>query len=383
MKKIIKLSLAAALAATAMNAAVVDNVKMSGNAKLFYETNDAQGTMFNEDVKQTKGQVLLTVGASANVGPVKANVRHQTLTTAGLENAVVGNVQSTGELETQNYTDIANLSTTIGGTTLISGKQELNTPLCFTEKWNVTSNTFDANVLVNTTLIPNTTLIYADVKTTNGDQAGFGSLNAYGKFDTVIDANMVAASTTIAGTAVNAYYYDLAEANGKGLDASATWIDASTKVAGVNVKAIYAEVEVTGTDTNEAYAVSAATKVAGLNVMAAYSKINEGTGNFMNQATQKKTALPTQAVYVDGTIVAKSDAETVKVKVSGVEVAGVKLALQHVASENDAAKTKDNETDLIASTKVGPLALKALVMNIQKDSKPTQTNFRVVANYSF
>jgi hypothetical protein len=381
MKKIIKLSLAAALAATAMNAAVVDNVKMSGNAKLFYETNDntagASEGLFNQNT--SKGQVLLTVAASANVGPVKANVRHQTLTTAGLENSVVHTVQSTGVTDTQNYTDIANLSTTIGGTTLISGKQELNTPLCFTEKWNVTSNTFDANVLVNTTLIPNTTLIYADVKTTNGDQAGKGSLNANGKFDTLIDANMVAASTTIAGVATNVYYYDLSEANGdaRHLDASATWIDASTKVAGVNLKAIYTEIEVDATtNTNDAHALSASTKVAGLNVFAAYSKVNEGTANFKNQATQKKTALPTQAVYVDGTKVAMSTSEAIKVKVSGIEVAGVKLALQHVHAELNG---NYEETDLIATTKVAGVNIKTLLMNFDNDA----TAFRVYANYSF
>jgi hypothetical protein len=390
MKKIIKLSVAAALAATAMNAAVVDNVKMSGNAKLFYETNDYlaaaggandEGRMFHNS--NSKGQVIVNVKASASVGPVTANVRHATLTTMGLENAIVDNVQSTGSTDTQNYTDIANLTVNIGTTTLISGKQELNTPLCFTEKWNVTNNTFDSNVLVNTGLIKGVTLIYADVKSTNANQAaGKGSLNYDGKFDTDISANMVAASTKIAGIAgVNAYYYDLANANGGGLgglDASATWIDANAAIAGVKLKAIYSEIEVDATDdTNTAHALSVSTKVAGLNLFTAYSKVDNGTANFKNQATQKKTKLPTQAVYVDGTKVAMPTSEAVKFKISGLKVANVNLALQHVNAELNG--DTHEETDLIATTKVGGVALKALLMNFDNSS----TAFRVYANYSF
>jgi hypothetical protein len=388
MKKIIKLSLAAALAATAMNAAVVDNVKMSGNAKLFYETNDkADNNLFDQSA--SKGNVLLTVAASANVGPVKANVRHQTLTSAGLEYVVVDGVQSAGTSNT-NYTDIANLSTTIGGTTIIAGKQELATPMCFTEKWNVTPNTFDANVVVNKGLIPNTTIIFADVKTTNAK--GTDVLSTYAgetsKFDRVVDATLVAASTTIAGLPVNAYFYDV---NNVALGTTAaalstTWLDTSFKVAGANVKAIYATQDLNdGSDEGTAAAISVATKVAGLNVFAAYSTVNEDAASFCNVATQKKTALPTQAVYVDGTVVAQADADAYKIKVSGMNIAGVKLAVQYVSAS--VGNVDSTETDLIATTKVGPVAVKALLMDIDKNQDQAnamdQTNLRIVANYSF
>jgi hypothetical protein len=379
MKKIIKLSVAAALAATAMNAAVVDNVKLDGKARLFYETNDATGTMFSED-QGTKGQLRLTASASADVGPLKVNLRSNVLTTAGLEQAVVTGPQ-TATAETINYTDIANVSATVGGTTLVVGTQELNTPMCFTEGWNIHRNTFDANVVINKGLIPNTTLIYADVKSTNADGAG---LNADGEQTSLLKGNagssasMIAASTTIAGQPLNVYFYDV-DVNGV---TAATVLWADTKVAGL-INIIAAQRDDQAGQEGNAFAISGSTKVAGLNVFAAYSNVSDDGQNFMNVATAKKTKLPTQAVYVDGTIVAQSDAETVKIKVSGVEVAGVKLALQHVASENDAANTKNNETDLIATTKVAGIAVKALLMNIQKDSTPTQTNFRVYANYSF
>jgi hypothetical protein len=397
MKKIIKLSVAAALAATAMNASVVENVKLAGNAKLFYETNDAKGKMFDEE-EGTKGQVIINVKASASVGPITANYRHATLTTMGLENTVVAapQVGTTNTADTINYVDIANLSATIGGTTLISGKQELNTPLCFTEKWNVTSNTFDANVLVNKSLIPNTTLIFADVQTSNangktitdngaGDTKSGAGLNPTGSFERVINANMVAASTNIAGASLNAYYYDINLPNlVKTL--SATWVDASYTVAGVKVDALYSELDMQNPavfdDVNTyAQAVSVGTKVAGVSLFGAYSNVSDGAVSFQNVGTQKKTKLPTQAVYVDGTIVAQPGAETVKVKAAAPAIAGVKLALQYV---NSTAKSQHSEeTDLIIKTKIAGIDLKALVMNIQKANKKSQSNFRVYANYSF
>jgi hypothetical protein len=378
MKKIIKLSLAAALAATAMNAAVVDNVKMSGNAKLFYETNNAGNTdMFDAENAGTVGNVLLTIGASANVGPVKVNVRTNTLTTMGLENVLVKGTQQkvagAANVDTQTFTDIANVSTTIGGTTIIAGKQELSaavSPMCFSEKWNVTTNTFDANVLVNKGLVPNTTLIFADVKSTNAGGRGF-DLNYDGKFTTDLNAELMAASTTIAGVPVSASYYDVQ-------GTTVSWYNA--KVAGLNL--IYAEKDpANGDATGSAYAVSTSTKIAGLNVFAAYSSVSDDGQNFTNVATAKKTALPTQAVYVDGQDVAAAGADTFKIKLSGMKVAGVKLAIQHVICDNGTAND-DVETDIIASTKIGGVALKALLM--QNDEAGSQhEKFRVVANYSF
>jgi hypothetical protein len=414
MKKIIKLSVAAALAATAMNAAVVDNVKLDGKARLFYETNNANGTdMLDAENAGTKGQVLLTVGASADVGPIKVNLRNSTLTTMGLEHTVVKAPQ-TSTADTQNYTDIANVVATIGGTTVVVGKQELNTPMCFTEGWNIHRNTFDANVLVNKGLVPNTTLVFADVKSTNASGAG---LTYNGAFTTALNAEMMAAHTTIASLPVNAYYYELS-------GTTASWFDTKATIGGIKFGAIYAQLDqaattgsaavaavtaspevvnqttgvvtpaveaaaaipavaATNNGTASAWALSAATKVAGLNVFAAYSSVSDDGGSFASVATSKKTKLPTQAVYVDGQDVAAAGADTFKIKLSGMSVGPVKLAVQHVVCDNGTAND-DVETDIIATTKIAGIALKALlIQNEEGGSANKHEKFRVYANYSF
>jgi hypothetical protein len=197
---------------------------------------------------------------------------------------------------------------------------------------------------------------------------------------------MVAASTNIAGAVLNAYYYDINLGNGKAKSLSATWVDASYTVAGVKVDALYSEIDMQDHDlfndkNTYAQAVSVGTKVAGISLFGAYSHVSDGAVSFRNVGTQKKTKLPTQAVYVDGTIVAQPGAETIKVKAAAPAIAGVKLALQYV---NSTAQSKHSEeTDLIIKTKIAGVDLKALVMNIQKADKKSQANLRVYANYSF
>jgi hypothetical protein len=287
----------------------------------------------------------------------------------GLEHTVVKDPQ-TDTADTHNYTEIANVVATIGGNTVVVGKQELNTPMCFTEGWNIHRNTFDANVLVNKSLISGTTLVFADVKSTNASGAG---LTYNGAFTTALNAEMMALHTTVANTPVNAYYY---EVGGE----TVSWYD--TKIAGIS--AIYAQKDPASGATGSAFAVSGSTKVAGLNLFAAYSSVSDDGQNFTNYATDKKTKLPTQAVYVDGQNVANSGADTWKIKLSGMKIAGINLAIQHISCDDSDLTTKATETDIIATTKVAGVALKALLMqNEEAGSANKHEKFRVYANYSF
>ena len=102
----------------------------------------------------------------------------------------------------------------------------------------------------------------------------------------------------------------------------------------------------------------------------------------MNVATTKKTKLPTQAVYVDGTVVAQANTDAFKIKLSGMSVGPVKLAAQYVSADQGTAN--DNETDIIAKTKIGNVDFKALLMFVDKETTSDDcTKFRVYANYSF
>jgi hypothetical protein len=197
--KLVKMSLAAAMLMGASAYAEV-NVKFDGQAKLIYQTTDRSdlgdntGLFEQGDTPQVGGAAFggaaaggasLTLGASADVGAgLSLGAEIQAVSTLGLENNLVSShMWSTADTGADvngdgldndgvsvdsawNATQVY-IAKTMGNTTVKVGRQELDTPLLFTEKWNVAKNTFEAAVVVNSD-IPNTTLVGAYVGKHNG-----------------------------------------------------------------------------------------------------------------------------------------------------------------------------------------------------------------------
>ncbi len=166
--KLVKMSL---LAATliASSAFAIDNVKVSGDAKLFYATFDsADGTLFN--TVDSAGQTSLGLGITADLTEGVSAGTHVTAVSAmGLTN-IVGGVWESGLNDTY-MVDEAWLAATVGKTTAKAGRMTLDTPLAFTETWSVAYNTFEAAVLMNTD-IPDTTLVGAYIGGANNGNFG-------------------------------------------------------------------------------------------------------------------------------------------------------------------------------------------------------------------
>ncbi len=186
--KLAKLSLAAIVALSVSAFADVENVKFSGNAKLFYGTNDAgKADLF--DKKGAYGQAAATVAVSADLANgVAGKLSAIGLSTLGLENNLVSATWAgfAGGVEAQWWVNEAWLAKTFGNTTIKVGRQELDTPLAFSEKWNIAANSFDAAVVLNSDL-PQTTLVAAWVGRGNGAPNGGvveGVVNGTDPFDT-------------------------------------------------------------------------------------------------------------------------------------------------------------------------------------------------------
>lgn len=170
--KLVKMSL---LAATliASSAFAIDNVKVSGDAKLYYATNDGENmvtdaALFNKD--SSAGQAALGLGLTADLTEgVSAGVHMTALTAMGLTN-IVSNVWEAG-LQDEYWFDEAWLAGTYGKTTAKIGRMTLDTPLAFTETWSIAQNTFEAGVLLNQD-IPDTTLVGAYIGESNAGGSG-------------------------------------------------------------------------------------------------------------------------------------------------------------------------------------------------------------------
>ena len=150
------------------------NIKVSGDAKLFYSTNDSMDPGYNPDPdaalfrqENSAGQAALGLGVTADLtNNISAGTHLTALSSLGLANNLVANVWE-GTPEDEFWFDQVWLAGTWGKTTAKIGRMELDTPLVFSEKWSIVANTFEAAVLINQD-IPDTTLVGAYVGQSNG-----------------------------------------------------------------------------------------------------------------------------------------------------------------------------------------------------------------------
>jgi len=381
--KITKLSFAAMMAVSMVSVASADiTSNLSGVAKLYYETIDADGNdngLF-EQKALTSGQALISIGSKGKLSDKMGyGVEYTAIDTLGLENNLVSGVRvpdsGSDPLDTVHYASKAFITYQMGKTTAKIGRQHLNTPLAFTEKWNIAPNSFDAAVLINSN-IENVTLIGAYVGRGNGH---FGSVVAPGgDFSTYVADGAYAAAALIKpmkDLGINAWYYNVQKV------ADAMWLDANYNVAGVKLGAIYAQMmpKGEGADT-KGFALKAGSKVGPVSLFAAYSSIDDdekATLPIANTATGfKKTKLPTAGIYNDGVIVAHPGSDTFKIKASA-PVGPVKLIGQFISTTNDLNKAKEaDELDLIVASKIAGLNVKAIYMNRTFDDNKKSGHFK-------
>ena len=401
MKKII-LSVAVATMALSTSAMAIDNVKASGLAKLIYQGVEDGTTAGSKQFDRTgaSGQASVIMGLTADLSTgLSGGVEVTGVSTLGLENNLVSGTMTTnsgvnaggrtGEAATddQFWISQAYVAYTAGKTTAKVGIQELNTPLVFTEKWNVVKNTFQAVVLINQD-IENVTLVGAYVGkgnsldgTSGGITGGGGQMVNYdGKFESFHGGAYAAgAIANIAGVNAQAWYYDIDSIlNVNGLSGDAYWLEADTKVAGVFVGAQYAGTETKGagagsSNSINAFAVKAAADVAGVHVYGAYSQVDDdaSTGTalgFANFGTTDKTKLytGTASVYADGATVAQEDTKAWKLGAK-TKLADFALGASYTDVDYGANATNANDDgtayDAFAATKVGPMGVKAIYTN--------------------
>ncbi|MBU1668671.1 porin [bacterium] len=407
--KITKLSLAA-IAAVAMTTGAMAEVttELSGNAKLFYETqeNDTAGadSLFNQST--ASGQALVSVEAKGKAGVLGYGLKYTAVDTLGLESNVVSGVRVLGtgadSLNTAHWAEKAFITYGMGNTTAKIGRQHLDTPLAFSEDWNIATNSFDAAVLINSD-IENVTLIGAYVGRGNGTKgrvvAQNGEFDEFGanSYATPLGDVALAGSGAYAAAALvkpmadlglNLWYYNVQNI------ADAAWIDANYAVNGINLGALYAQMMPTGqiktyTDTT-AYAVKAGTTVGGVSLLGAYSSVDADNGKNVlpvaNVATGfKKTKLPTAGVYNDGLIVAMPGSDAFKLQ-AGMPVGPVSLTAAYISSTNDTYKQFEaNEFDVIVGTKIADVNVKAMYFNrdFGETAYTDHQNVRIIAGIDF
>jgi hypothetical protein len=395
MKKII-VSAAVAAMALSTTASALEDIKVNGQAKLWYETSNSEaggksGNLFSQD--ESSGEVAFKLGMTGKQGDVGFGATVYQTSTMGLETSIVSGVRTnTNNLtgDGKMFVGESYITAPMGADTVLKfGKQELDTPLAFTERWNAVPNTFNAAVAINSS-VKDLTLIGAYVGQDNA--AGFQADGEHA------EAFMGKPTFALAGLyktdalALNVWAYDVEKT------ARAIWVDAAIKAGPANVKAYLVhmmedgDLDANSDDSTSAVALSAGMDVSGVNVSGAFSMVTEdGALNVANLSTGgKKTMLPTAAVYLDGKAVAMQGATAVKVKAAG-KVGETGLAAQFVMCNNDAANggvfsaadESAHELDIIATAKLGAFNIKGIVMHRGFENTDAQQHIRVITSVNF
>jgi len=307
--KLVKMSLAAAVMLGA-SAFAIDNVKVSGDAKLYYGTDnqDAASAAVSDDLfdqGNSYADTALRLSVTADLTKnVSMGATAYAISTLGLENNLVANTWTGGHdtlVEDSAWMGELWLAGTMGKTTLKVGRMELDTPLAFSEKWSIVPNTFDAAVVINQD-IPDTTIVAAwvgksngaDVRNTSASVADRdGILRDGAKFGTFMENGAYVAgivNNSFKPLVAQAWYYNI------GMVADAYWLQADIDcqlVKGVKIGAQYADIDpkkdgvlTNAAQDSSAYAFKLAYQgIEGLNVSAAYSKTDDtGTVQIQNVA---------------------------------------------------------------------------------------------------
>jgi len=416
--KFAKLSLAAIMAMSVSAFADVQNIKVSGDAKLFYATSDDNGNGDLFDKKSSMGQAALDISVSADLANgVAGKMSVVALNTLGLENNLVSEVWESG-LGNQWWVSEAWLAKTFGNTTFKVGRQELDTPFAFSEKWSIATNTFDAAVVLNQD-IPKTTLVAAWVGRGNGNTAlndrlggineatgaeatgGIGlnfAADGADPFETYYSDGAYTAgivTTAIPMTTAQAWYYDIVNV------AQAYWLQADVApMKGLTFGVQYANVDAEDAGYNNdtsAWAIKAGYELSGLSLSASYSSVDDGDVNIANTATNylgtpatdgqptAQSKLYTEAWWSYGYVSAPdTDAWTLAAEYGLKDIAD--LGLYYTGTSTDNANKADmTEVTLTASKKFGNLdtTLAYIYTDFDAPNSDADNMIQVYLTYNF
>jgi hypothetical protein len=436
--RLTKLSLIAAML-IGSSAFAIENTKVSGDARLYYGTQDsdaagAKTSMFEKNGGYTNFAAHLDLTTDLTKG-VSAGVGMQVVTTLGVEHNLVNQVWSNAQtakgstgasfaggaqVDSAIWFDEAWLAGTAFDTTLKIGRQALDTPLAFSETWGVDKNTFEAVVLINQS-IADTTLVATYIGKSNGaadDRAstregGSGSLNDIGAtaagyvaqdgefstFGTNGTYCFGVVNNSIKPLTVQAWYYDMVQL------AEAYWLQADLKIDGVLAGVQYANTDldkganlgsmgVINTDTEDtgAYAFMLGYEMKDVATFkVAMSDVDEGgplgvantaTGGVATIGGISK--LYTELWWNNGHI-ANPGAESFSITAE-TNMVGVDWFLGYFDVENDTAAYNEefNEITLAANKSFGPLDTGlALIYTDEDVSDVTTTDIQITLKYNF
>ena len=365
------------------SAAFAESVKYSGDAKLFYSAVNSGGQNYSKkenNLFDVAGNIKSEIKIDNTFNPVI----NWGLTAVTDLNSKAGtwithkknDDGSVDENTTVNAIWLDTLKLTFNpfaNTTMIIGRQELDTPMVFSEQWNIAQNTYDTVVLANT-YFPNTTLIAAFVDKSNvGGGSTVNYLSQGTSFKDFVTKDgayaFAVVNKSFCDTTLQAWYFNVVHT------AKVAWLQLDSKYMGIDYGIQYANrnPNASGAKTGTAVAGKIAGSIDGIALSAAYSTVSDDTQDFINVGGGQ-SKLYTDAWWAVGTV-AKPNTKAYTLTAS-YDFGIVNSSLYYTASKQSksvangiADETKLRETTLTFDKSFGKLDTSLAFVNSQ-----TKTN---------
>jgi len=314
-------------------------VDAAGNLDLFSDESTYAG--WGLQLGATSSDVFAGIGAGVEVSGIVASTGNSGFYTGG------GDTGTTSGGITQAY-----LTYAIGETNIKVGRQQLSkslSPFAYTEGWQILKNTFDAAMVVNTS-IPNTKLVYAAVVNANRSVGDYLNEDAFSKINENGDVvhMLTVQNKSIENLTLTGTYYFAPDFMNDGNDMSIVWGDAKYNAGSFNIAVQGGEIDPGDLgEATSAFGAKVGAKFGMFTAMAAYSSVDkDGMLGITNLATGIKSPLYTQMVLNNvGQYHAAPGSEFLKVG-GTVKALGGTVKAFYGAGTNDSDATKGDYTQL-------------------------------------
>jgi len=170
--------------------------------------------------------------------------------------------------ETGAFFNVANLTGTFGGTTLVVGRQLLDTPMLGGFDWLLAPGAFEAATIVNKS-VSNLTLVASYVNKWRGNNTG-------STFAKLKDDNFAVGAAYSDGFDASVWYYNVDVA-----DYTQVYADAGYTFSNVTLNGQYIATNYSAGEDSTAFGVKVGTEVAGINLSAAYTDVSDAVTGFV------------------------------------------------------------------------------------------------------
>jgi len=263
------------------------NTTINGKAVAYYISADGYGAdLFDKDSSAFATAVTLDVSHKITEN-FTAN-----FTAVGYAN-LFDNYMEGGE--TGAFLNVANITATFGDTTLVAGRQLLDTPMLGGFDWLLAPGSFEAYTLVNKS-ISNLTLVASYVAKwrdnsdfTFGDGDEFTDLTDFGDHWTIGASYSDAFDASIWYYNVDAFGY------------TQVYADAGIKFSGVNLAGQFISTNHEFGDDSTAFGAKVSTAVSGFDIMAAFNNVDDNWVGYVGRDSLYTSSWNTFASWVGGT----------------------------------------------------------------------------------